>query len=282
MKKIMSFLLLVTMLFIFSGCTKVEPQNGEEAVWLMHPYLFGHGGVDPIPVKAGLSWGALTSQGIIVSVLPQRVDMSFDDMMTKSGVPVDFHVVITFRILDSVALVNNFGADINKDKDGNESYGFWIRNLDQPIRTAVRDSVKKREMQEMAIDQSAADVVGQEVKLAAIALVQKLKLPIELMDVNVGRVNPPDAIKTQRIETATQEQRRITEQQRKLAEDQRRAAEISRAAADNAYREAIGMNQEQFLRLETIKMQDRVCTVKGSNCIFLIGGTGVNPILNIK
>jgi len=41
----------------------------------------------------------------------------------------------------------------------------------------------------------------------------------------VGRANPPDAIKNQRIETATQEQRIQTEQQTKLAEVQRKSAE---------------------------------------------------------
>jgi len=43
------------------------------------------------------------------------------------------------------------------------------------------------------------------------------------------RANPPDAIKNQRIETATQEQRIQTEQQTKLAEVQRKSAEEARA-----------------------------------------------------
>ena len=82
--------------------------------------------------------------------------------------------------------------------------------------------------------------------------------------INVGRVNPPDAIKNQRIETAAQEQRAITEQQTKLAEDQRKAAETSRASADNAYREAMDLSPEQFIQLETIKMQRDVCGKEGS------------------
>ena len=137
-------------------------------------------------------------------------------------------------------------------------------------------------MQEMAIDQTAADAVGQEVTTAANKIVAEAGIPImfPLDQINVGRVNPPDAIKNQRIETAAQEQRAITEQQTKLAEDQRKAAETSRASADNAYREAMGLSPEQFIQLETIKMQRDVCGHGGSGCTIFMGGAPM-PTLNV-
>jgi hypothetical protein len=92
---------------------------------------------------------------------------------------------------------------------------------------------------------------------------------MKLLDVNLGRANPPDAIKHQRIDTATQEQRINTEKQRKLADDQRKLAEESRAAADNAYRLAMQLSPEQFLQLERIKMQRDVCAT--SKCVFVAG-----------
>jgi len=236
--------------------------------------FFGHGGVDPEPVKTGRSYGAMTSDAVDVSMLPQRIDMEFDDMMTKSGVPVSFHVVATFRVIDSVKLVTSFGAD--RDDKG---WGFWDRNVDQPLRTAVRDSVKQRDMQEMAISQTAADAVGHEVSVAANQILQQAGIPIMFTAMNVGRVNPPDAIKNQRIATAEQEQRAITEQQTKLAEDQRKAAEQSRASADNAYREAMQLSPDQFLQLERIKMQRDVCG-HGNNCTFFIGGN-VTPVRDV-
>ncbi len=263
------------MVTITSGCSAAHPDAGHEAVWVKKPLIFGHGGVDPEPVKTGLEFGAVTSDAIDVSKLPQRIDMEFDDMMTKSGVPVSFHVVIAFKVADSYLLVRDWGAD----RDDKGTWGFWNRNLDQPIRTAVRDSVKKREMQEMAIFQTSADEVGAEVKTAAVEIVQKLKVPIEIRDLNVGRVNPPDAIKNQRIETAAQEQRAITEQRRKLAEDQRRAAELARAEADNAYNQKMQLSPEQFVRIKQIDMLHEVCSKGG--CTFLIGA-GVTPVLDMK
>lgn len=249
------------------ACSVAAPDAGHEAVWVEKPWFFGHGGVSPEPVKTGREYGAPSSTAFDVNMQPQRVDMEFDDMMTKSGVPVNFHVVATFRVTDSVALVSKYGVDAN----GNAA-GFWQRNLDQPIRTAVRDSVKQREMQEMAISQTAADAVGSEIRAATDRILKAGGSPILVLDMNVGRVNPPDAIKNQRVETAQQEQRAITEQQTKLAEDQRREAERSRASADNAYREAMQLSPEQFLRLETIKMELAVCGPNGKgNCTFILG-----------
>jgi len=275
MKNLFLLLLSSAALLGMAGCSVASPDAGHQAVWVEKPILFGHGGVDQSPVLPGREFGAPTSQAIDVNMLPQRVDMEFDDMMTKSGVPVNFHVVATFTVTDSVKLVSRFGADYD-DKGG---WGFWNRNIDQPLRTAVRDSVKQRDMQEMAISQTAADAVGSEVSAAAIKIVQQTGVPILFSAINVGRVNPPDAIKNQRIETAAQEQRAITEQQTKLAEDQRKAAEQSRAAADNAYRQAMQLSPDQFLQLERIKMQRDVCA-HGTTCTFFIGG-GASPVIDV-
>jgi hypothetical protein len=275
MKNLFLVMLSAAALLGMAGCSVASPDAGHQAVWVEKPILFGHGGVDQSPVLPGREFGALTSQAIDVNMLPQRVDMEFDDMMTKSGVPVSFHVVATFAVTDSVKLVSRFGADYD-DKGG---WGFWNRNIDQPLRTAVRDSVKQRDMQEMAISQTAADAVGTEVSAAAIKIVQQTGVPILFSAINVGRVNPPDAIKNQRIETAAQEQRAITEQQTKLAEDQRKAAEQSRAAADNAYRQAMQLSPDQFLQLERIKMQRDVCA-HGTTCTFFIGG-GASPVIDV-
>jgi methylphosphotriester-DNA--protein-cysteine methyltransferase len=95
----------------------------------------------------------------------------------------------------------------------------------------------------------------------------------------VGRANPPDSIKNQRIETATQEQRVQTEKQIKLAEDQRKAAEESRAAADNAYRQAIGLSPEQYVQLKRIEMERAVCNE--GKCTFIENASAV-PTFNVR
>ena len=136
------------------GCRTVQPDAGHEAVLVRKPLIFGSGGVDETPVKTGLKYVAFTTTGIDVNMQPMRVDVEFNDLMTSDGVPIDFHAVLTLQITDSVKLVRDFGQDTVDGKPG-----FWIRNLDQPYRTAVRDSVTAHGMNDMAIQATAAEAV---------------------------------------------------------------------------------------------------------------------------
>ena len=270
-------LLLATMCVTLSAaCMTVKPDAGHEGVLIRKPLFFGSGGVVPTPVHTGLKYVAWTTDAVIVNMQPARVDAVFDDLMTSDGVPIDFHAVVSYRVTDSVKLVRDFGADFTETGGP----GFWVRNLDQPFRTAVRDAVKKRGMNEMAIVATAAEEVDREVTQHLLQIVKETGVPIQIMDVTLGRANPPDAIKSQRVATAEQEQRVNTERQRKLAEDQRKDAETARAAADNAYRQSMQLSPDQFLRLESIKMQRDVCGRQGA-CTFLLG-SGATPVLNVR
>jgi len=257
-----------------AACRTVRPDAGHEAVLVRKPLIFGSGGVDGTPVKTGLKYVAFTTDSVDVNMQPMRIDAEFTDLMTSDGVPIDFHAVISLQVTDSVKLVRDFGAD-----RANNGPGFWIRNLDQPFRTAVRDSVKTHGMNEMAIQATAAEAVDRVVTEHLLTIVKETGVPVRILDVSLGRANPPDAILHQRVETAAQEQRINTEKQKKLAEDQRKMAEESRAAADQAYNQKMGLNTEQYVALRAIEMQREVCA-KG-NCTFLFGGNAT-PLLNLR
>ena len=260
---------------VLSACATVKPDAGHEAVLVRKPLIFGSGGVDPTPVKTGLKYIAFTTEGIDVNMQPRRIDSEFTDLMTSDGVPIDFHAVITLQVIDSVKLVRDFGADMG----ANAGPGFWTRNLDQPFRTAVRDAVKAHGMNEMAIQATAADEVDRVVTEHLLAIIKETGVPVRILDVSLGRANPPDAILHQRVETAAQEQRINTEKQKKLAEDQRKLAEESRAAADQAYNQKMGLNTEQYVALQAIQMQREVCG-KGT-CTFIYGANAT-PMLNLR
>lgn len=257
-----------------AACSSVVPDAGQQAVLTKKPWFFGAGGVDPVPVQTGRAYVALSTSATYVDVRPRQQEVSFDDLFTMDGVPLDFQAAIQYQITDAVKLVKDFGAD-----DSEHGMGFFRRTLDQKFRQIVRDAVKKRGLNEMAISVTAAQAVDAEVTEEFDAVVSALGVPIKLISVTLGRANPPDAIKHQRVATAEQEQRSNTEKQRKLAEDQRLAAEQSRAAADNAYREAMRLSPEQFLQLEAIKMQRDVCV--GGKCQFFLGA-GVVPTLPVR
>jgi regulator of protease activity HflC (stomatin/prohibitin superfamily) len=266
---------VVLIVVALSACATVQPDAGHEAVLVRKPLVFGSGGVDSTPVKTGLKYVAFTTKGIDVNMQPRRIDEEFTDLMTLDGVPIDFHSVITLQVVDSVKLVRDFGADAGPDGVP----GFWMRNMDQPFRTAVRDAVKAHGMNEMAIQATASDDVDRVVTEHLLRIVKETGVPVKILDVSLGRANPPDAILHQRVETAAQEQRINTEKQKKLAEDQRKMAEESRAAADQAYNQKMGLNTEQYVALQAIQMQRDVCS-KGT-CTFIYGANAT-PLLNLR
>jgi regulator of protease activity HflC (stomatin/prohibitin superfamily) len=263
------FVLLCLCFSILSGCSSVEPNAGEEAVLVMKPMFLGHGGVDPTPVKTGLTYVAWTTDAIMVNMLPQQFEGNFNDMMSSDGVPLDFHGIIRVQVTNSVEMIKRFGPD------------WYKSNLEMEFFNAIRQAVRKHGMNETAIGTEAIEEIDAEVELVVRNYIQKTKLPVKLLKVTVGKANPPDSVKNQRIATAAEQQRVITESQRKLAEDARKEAEVSRAAADNAYREAMSLNPEQFLRLEEIKMQRSVCSNKEAGCSFYIGVSGT-PVVNLN
>lgn len=260
--------ILISMAALIAGCNAYTPDAGHEIVLVEKPYFFGHGGVDPEPVKAGRTYTALSTQGVDVYMQPQKFETEMHDTMTSDGVPISFHAIMVLRVVDSVSLIKNFGER------------WYANNLEEQFKTMVRQAVRKRGMNETAISSGALDAIDAEIRDGLIAFMEDKKLPVKLVTMTVGRANPPDSIKNQRIETATQEQRIQTEQQRKLAEDQRLRAETSRANADNAYRESMHLSPEQFIQLETIKMQYQVCGPQGkANCTFI--QNGATPVYNL-
>lgn len=254
---------------VLAGCSMYSPNAGHEVVLVEKPVFFGHGGVASESVKTGLTMTALTTDGIDVNMQPEKFETELDDTMTQDGVPISFHAIIVLQVIDSVTLIKNFGPS------------WYKNNLEEPFKTMVRQAVRKHGMNETAISTTALDAIDAEIRDGVAAFITTKSIPIKLVTMTVGRANPPDAIKNQRIETAAQEQRVNTEKQRKLAEDQRKAAEMSRADADNAYREAMHLSPEQFIQLEMIKMQDQVCGEKGkAACTFI--QNGVSPVFNLN
>lgn len=248
------------------------PTAGVEAVLIQRPILFGQGGVVPTPVKTGRRFVAWTTQVVYVDMRPQQHPVRFDDFMSRDGVPLDFDAVIRLQVVDSVALISKFGPE------------WYERNVEAEFANRVRQAVREHGMNETAIETTAIDAIDRTVSESMEAYLEEAGLPVRLVQVTVGRANPPDAIKSQRIETATQQQRQMTEHERKLAEDGRLAAEQSRAAADNAYREAMGLNPDQFVELERIHMTRQVCGAEGKadHCTVFVTGNGASPLIAVN
>lgn len=258
----------IVLVILLAGCSRFAPDAGHEVVLVKKPWFFGHGGIESEPITTGASFGAITTNGIDVSMQPQRFDADIPDTMTSDGVPISFHAILNLQVTDSVKLVSLFGPK------------WYGSNLDAPFRTMVRQAVRKHGMNETAISTTAIDSIDAEIHAGLNAFITEKGLPVKLITLTVGKANPPDSVKDQRVATAAQQQRVETEKQKKLAEDQRLMAEQSRAKADNAYREDMHLSPEQFIQLETVKMQAEVCGAQGkASCTFIQNGAA--PVYNL-
>ena len=266
--RVISFAAIALVVMAMIGCHSYAPNAGHEVVLIEKPIFFGHGGVDSEPVRTGRAYAAISTDGVDVNMQPQKFETELPDTMTKDGVPITFHAIMVLKVTESVTLIRSFGPE------------WYANNLEEPFKTMVRQAVRKRGMNETAISTTALDDIDNEIHDQLTMFIKQKGLPVELVTMTVGKANPPDSVKTQRIATATQEQRIQTEQQTKLAEDQRAAAETSRARADNAYREAMGLSPQQFIQLETVKMQREVCGEQGkATCTFI--QNGAQPVYDL-
>lgn len=267
MRKVISGTVIVLAALFVAACDSVAPNPGEEIVLVKKPYIFGAGGIDPQPVKSGRVFIAPSTDEVVVGVYPSTIKEAFDDLMTRDEQPLDFDTALQVQVADSVALVRDFGLQ------------WYPAKVQTEYRAIVRQAVRKRTMAEMTLDPAAIEQTDREVNEALKQYFAAVKLPVRLAGVTLGRANPPEQIKNQRIAMAEQKLRIETEKQRKAAEDERANAERSRAAADNAYRTAMQLSPDQFLQLEAIKTQREVCA-KG-NCTFMFGG-GIMPTTEVR
>jgi len=266
----MKTLVFFFLALILGGCSVYAPDAGHQVVLVEKPWFFGHGGVNPEPVTTGRTWAAITTDGVDVSMQPQRFEQDMSDTMSADGVPLGFHAMITLQVTDAVALVKNFGPN------------WYQNNVEPQFMQDIRQSVRNHGMNEVAINSSAIDAIDNEVRGQLESFFNSSHIPVRILSMTVGRAIPPDAIKDQRIQTAAQEQRIQTEKEVTLAEEQRAKAEAARAVADNAYRQAIGLSPAQFIELQRIQMQGVVCGPNGkANCTYIQNGAAT-PTLEVN
>ena len=253
-----------------AGCSSYAPDAGHEVVLIQKPWFFGHGGVVDDPVTTGRVWTAITTEGVDISMQPQRREEDMNDIMSSDGVPLGFHAIITLQVTEAVGLVTKFGPD------------WYQNNVEQQFQQLIRQAVRKHDMNQVAINPTAVGDIDNEVRSGLETFFHSQALPVQILTMTVGRAIPPDAIKDQRIQTATQEQRIQTEKQVTLAEEQRALAEAARAKADNAYRQAIGLTPQEFIELQRINMQALVCGPQGrTNCTFIQNGSAT-PVMDVR
>jgi hypothetical protein len=108
-------------------------------------------------------------------------------------------------------------------------------------------------------------------------MLKEYHLPsVRFLTVEMGKVNPPDAVIAQIAQTAVQKQREKTEMAKENAEEARRKSESKRAMADKEYKNEMGFTNEQYLKDKQIQNEKDIAetlkTNKNAKILVNIGG----------
>lgn len=228
------------------GCVAIEA--GHEGVLVEQPFFFGHGGVDPVPVKTGRVMVALTTKVIDVDIRPIQYSEHFD-IISAENAPVSFDAFLIANVTEgrSPELISLFGPN------------WYQNNVKEAFRTFVREEVQKYPLFQLTTDPTTRtklqDAIAREVQSK---LIEKQNIPIRLNRIVVGSILPPKGVVEQTTQTIIQEQRKITMVEFQKAEEARENAERQRGIADRAYRESLGLTAPEFVDLRRIEVQKEI------------------------
>lgn len=275
MKKIFDiFVLSLIMVLGFTSCTSVTPGAGQEAVKIHKPWIFGTGGVDMTPVETGLEYTWLSTDYVIVGMLPTKYDEKLDDVTSNDNTLLDFNTQIQLQVKDnkSPILINNYGEN-------------WYTNVIQEVyKNTVRNYISKFGPFDLMSNREVLDSINIAVKKDMenhiVALSKKSgELPIIVVNVLVGRAIPNDMQKTEMNRTAAATQAKRTEESRKEMLKAKEAAERQRAIADKAYQAELGLTTDQFIQLRAWEIIDKK---PGANIDVMFNADKTNTMWNIR
>ena len=273
-KKPMLSVLSLCLVAGLSSCINVAPGAGEEAVLIHKPYIFGHGGIDDEPVETGRQYEWFSTSYVIVSMLPQKFDEKLDDAASNDNTLLDFNTQIQLQVEDnkSPVLIKNYGKN-------------WYVNVIQEVyRNTVRNYISKFGPFDLMSNREVLDSINFAVKGDMERYIDELsaksgELPIDVVNVVVGRAIPNEKQKAEMDNTAAATQAKRTEESRFEMLKAKEAAERQRAIADKAYQEEMGLSADQFIQLKAWEVIEKK---EGANIDVLVGANGASNMWNVR
>jgi regulator of protease activity HflC (stomatin/prohibitin superfamily) len=240
-----ALIMFVLITALFTGCNRATPNGDQEAVLVMKPWIFGHGGVDMEPVSSGSEWCAPTTDILYFSIVPMQIAENFDDLITDDNNPVDFDVYVGLQIRrgQSALLYTQKGAD------------WYNQNLRPFIRSLVRDRASQYKTFDLAGNREVLSAIEKYVFEELRKFIDKAGMPVDVLNITMGKVTPPVPVLEETMKTSAQRQAKLTQDARAEAERARGAAEKQKAIADDMYKNTFGMTTEQYLHLRDLEIR---------------------------
>lgn len=257
MKKSLIILFVLGLAACCGGCSYSAVDAGEEGVMTYKPWIFGHGGVDPEPIKTGAIWTVWSTSVDRYNIKPLKITEQFVDLTAKDNVAIDFNAYLTVQVMAGKSPVLH-------EFSGKQWYENKVKDV---FRTMVRNEGRTRSSIEL---RTKPDIIEASQAMIFKNIRKHLKdtnLPIVVTKVVIGKVIPPKEVLVEAERTAAQKQRVKTQNARTLAERSRKAAEVAKAQADKAYTDKFHMTTNQFLKnkeLDIIKDKKNVTVIMGN------------------
>lgn len=267
---LMAFALSVTM----PSCSSVSPNGDEEAVLIKKPWFFGHGGVSNDPVTSGLEWCAISTDNVKFKITPIRFDEEFPNLATKGN-----------NFLQNLSVYVTLKIKKGKTPELYEGFGekWYESNLQAPIRTIIRDKASSHSIFEISSNREVLAKMEAFIKEQTITLITKKQMPVDVEDVSIGEVKPPQDIIDETNKTAAQYQAKVTQDARADAELSRKQAEQNKADSDKAYQEKMNMTVDQYMHMRQLEIsKEQVELIKNNPKVTMIFGNSVPMTYPVK
>ena len=266
------FALCIGSAALITSCSEAAPNAEQEAVWVKKPMFFGHGGVDPVPVSTGRSYGAPTTDVVYFKIVPMKYQEVFDDIFSNDNTPLDFNsnIVIQIKKGHTPVLLENYGEN------------WYENNIREVYRNMTRDQVSKyspfdlTSNREVLAQIDAAIIKGMNDYIERLS--KEREFPIIVKNVITGKATPNRAQLDEMNRTAAAIQAAKTQERKREMEMAREAAEKQRAIADKAYMNEMNLTANQFIQL---RAWDIIEKKEGANIDVLFDGS-TEKMWNIK
>jgi len=271
--KPLSIITLAIIIIALTSCYRVTPNAGEESVLIYQPYFFGHGGVDSVPISTGATWCVVTTDHKEFPITPVTITEDFTNMIPSDNTPVSFSVYLKVQIQSGKTpkLFSLFGAD------------WYAHSLQATFRTMVRDKASAFKMFDLASKREISAQLEKDIFKDISIYAKNIKIPVDIMQVSIGAITPPDQVLTETKNTAAQNQSILTQQARANAELSRKQAEINKAIADNAYQKQMNMTVDQYLHLRQLEIEkEKVELLKDNKNATIIFGQSLPITYSVK
>ncbi len=263
--------LAITLCLICYGCSLTEIDGGQEAVFTYQPYFSSTEGVDKNPASAGAVWTVFTTKVDYYNIKPVKIKERFVDLTASDNVAIDFDVYLTLQ--------NKKGqTPVLHEESGQQWYNNKVKDT---FRAFVRNEARTRTSIELRTDEVVIKSVQRNVRKLTADYIKEIKLPVDVVKVNVGKVVPPEEVLAEAAQTAAQKQRKQTQEQRTLAETARAAAETATALADKAYSSQFNMTTDQFLKNKELELMGMLIKKDGANVSLIMNASDAKPMMRV-